>query len=440
MRLSPLLAKPPTTRSKKKALSTKPQLSSTVNTLSYTPSDHQCQSPPLTIPTTSDSSTTNAEQPKIKQIINTLHSTVLSFISETSTKQKFTSILNELEKEVTILLFKSRTPDCQPSDEHGSPSLQSILATAKSNQASINQLNQSVHKLLNTNLTRVKPSYAEALQTNTHFHASTQSSNQPHYSATTKHTLLVDRKDNNDHTLNVKQNFKTLINPAKLKTGILRIREVTNGKLIVHCADQSSCDSIKKTIQQDSNSKISVKDDNKKHPTVMFKWVDKSLTDDQIIEGLFSQNPHLALVKDSFKGPWTPPRILFKRNSASSINVIIRVHPALYFPLIKSQRICLGYNSVQVQPYTVLTQCFKCLGYGHTSKSCTIQHQSCSQCASDHHKDNCDKSPDLPQQCINCLNSPRFKQQYSPHSVFSSLCPVRNLILKRIDERTDYGL
>ena len=438
MLLSPLLTKPPTTRSKKKALLNKPQLPSSVNTLPSTPSKDQCRSPIVTIPT-SDSSTTKTEQPKIKQIINTLHSTILPLIPESSAKDKFTSILNELEKEATILLFKSRAPDSQPGDEQNNPSLQSILATAQSNQASIKQLNQIVQKLLNTNFNRVKPSYAEALQNNTHSHTSLQSSNQPHYSLTTKHTLLVDRKDDNDHTINIKQSFKTLINPAKLKTGILRIREVTKGRLIVHCADQSSCDSIKKTIQEDSNSKISVKDDNKKHPTVMLKWVDKSLTDDQIVEGLFSQNPHLTQVKNSFKGPWTPPRILFKRNSASTMNVIIRVHPVLYLPIIKSQRICLGYNSVQVQPYTVLTQCFKCLDYGHTTKWCTIQTQSCSQCASEHHKNNCDKSSDLPQQCVNCLNSPRFKQQYSPHSVFSSLCPVRNLILKRIDERTDYG-
>ena len=147
----------------------------------------------------------------------------------------------------------------------------------------------------------------------------------------------------------------------------------------------------------------------------------------------------MAQIKSTFEGQWAPPKILFKRNSASSMNVIIRVHPVLYLPIIKSQRVCLGYNSVQVQPYTVYTQCFKCLGYGHTTKFCTIQTQSCSHCAGDHHRSICDKSPDLPQQCINCLNSLTFKQQSSPHFVFSPLCPVRNLIFKRINERTDYG-
>ena len=101
------------------------------------------------------------------------------------------------------------------------------MATAQTYQLPIKQLYQNVQKILNTSLTKSKPSYADLLRDNTHSQFFLQTINQVHHTTFTKHTLLLDRKDDNHLTLNIKDNFKVLIYQAKLKTGILRIREIS---------------------------------------------------------------------------------------------------------------------------------------------------------------------------------------------------------------------
>ena len=101
------------------------------------------------------------------------------------------------------------------------------MATAQTNQLLIKQLYQNVQKILNTSLTKSKPSYADLLRDNTHSQFFLQTINQVHHTTFTKHTLLLDRKDDNHLTLNIKDNFKALIIQAKLKTGIQRIREIS---------------------------------------------------------------------------------------------------------------------------------------------------------------------------------------------------------------------
>ena len=134
---------------------------------------------------------------------------------------------------------------------------------------------------------------------------------------------MIDRIVEHYLLLNVTENFQSVINPNKINTPITRIIELSKGKLIVQCIYKSSYDVINITIRQHTQSKITAKDDNKKHPTVILKSVDKTLSDDQITNGLLNQNTHLAQVNNKFKGPWTQPKVLFKRNTMS---FIIRLH------------------------------------------------------------------------------------------------------------------
>ena len=128
------------------------------------------------------------------------------------------------------------------------------MSVTQQNQQLINKLKQQMGELINQNL--LKTFYADLVKDNIPFQTNQQISQ-----CVTKHILIVDRKDNNDNTLNIKENFKSVINPSKLKTGIVRIKEVAKGKLIVECADKPSCVIIKTAIKQNNESKIVDKDD-----------------------------------------------------------------------------------------------------------------------------------------------------------------------------------
>lgn len=182
------------------------------------------------------------------------------------------------------------------------------MSINQQNQQIINKLKQQMRQLLNSNSSKTKTSYANLVKDNNPFGI-----NKPISQWVTKHMLVVNRKDNNDITLNIKENFKSVINPFKLKTGIVCIKEVAQGKLIVECANKPSCDIINTAIQQNTDSKIVAKDDRKKLPEVILKSIDKTLSDQDIIDGLFNQNVQLTQVKQNSKDHWIKPKILFRR-------------------------------------------------------------------------------------------------------------------------------
>ena len=98
----------------------------------------------------------------------------------------------------------------------------------------------------------------------------------------------------------------------------------------------------------------------------------------------------------------------------------------------------LGTKALESKLTHYLLIASNAFGYEHTSKFCKIEKNSCSHCAGDHEKSNCEKIHQSEAvQCVNYLNPARFKQLLTSLCVFPNLFSV---IIKRIHERTKYGV
>ena len=251
---------------------------------------------------------------------------------------------------------------------------------------------------------------------------------------TTKYIVIVDRKAEKPHVV-TKQEFQKIVSPKQLKIQINRIKKVSNGKLVVECNDKISCQTIKQTINNKNDAPIKAIDDIKKLPTVIIRKVDKHMSNEELIDSLMVQN---QLNIDELQIP--RPKLIFRTKTQNTYNdAVIRVHPKLYTILISLGKIFIGYTAARVEHYTLITQCFKCMGYGHTQKYCTKDLQTCGHCAGNHRYAECPNKQHEPK-CVNCHDS-RYsnRENVSPHTAISDACNIRLIMKRRIEERTDYG-
>lgn len=87
-------------------------------------------------------------------------------------------------------------------------------------------------------------------------------------------------------------------------------------------------------------------------------------------------------------------------------------------------RIPVGWIMCRVRPRTILEKCYRCHGFGHTSRNCTDQDltTACRRCGlTGHHEKKCEAGED---RCVACdrANMPRV-----PHKPGSGLCQARRV-------------
>jgi hypothetical protein len=88
----------------------------------------------------------------------------------------------------------------------------------------------------------------------------------------------------------------------------------------------------------------------------------------------------------------------------------------------------------------MVTRCFKCLGFGHTSKFCE-GNQTCANCAEEHHWKECESTHN--NRCTNCIKANSFikdgnKKLSINHSAVSNECPRLHRIQAIIVSKTEY--
>ena len=93
-----------------------------------------------------------------------------------------------------------------------------------------------------------------------------------------------------------------------------------------------------------------------------------------------------------------------------------------------------------IQPFTLITQCFKCLAYKHTSKYCKNERVNCGLCAQEQEYKICfNKTEEEHLKCINWHKMPKKTEAFMiPHSAISPQCPIRMMMIQRQIDRTDY--
>lgn len=138
-----------------------------------------------------------------------------------------------------------------------------------------------------------------------------------------------------------------------------------------------------------------------------------------------TQNPELDIPDGSANEVFQP---VFKRGQRDrpTINWVVEVTPAL-FQKLQSGHLYIGFSRCRTTTFEEITQCFRCLKFGHPATRCLEPKESCAKCSRSGHK------------AADCSNEPRCINCSGLHNALDKSCSSRTRALVNQMKRIDYG-
>lgn len=228
--------------------------------------------------------------------------------------------------------------------------------------------------------------------------------------------VMIESSDPLHSSQDVVKDLKDKIDVVDLGIGVSSIRGTKGQKVVINC--DSEDDRLKLTEAIKATAvKLSVSRMRTKKPLLRLLGVAHDLSDSKLEEAIVKQN--LKLLPSPH--PETPIVKVLRRTKGrndSRSNVIVEVAPWIWKSL-RDHEIRIGFQVVLVIDHSPVTQCFKCLGFGHMARDCNEEH-CCGYCAGNHDTREC-ANRSLTPCCTNCKNV--RSSSGNAHPAYSSECP-----------------
>lgn len=125
----------------------------------------------------------------------------------------------------------------------------------------------------------------------------------------------------------------------------------------------------------------------------------------------------------------------FGKRDSPTVNMIATVHPEARRLLLDSGLCFIGWQACRVRDYIGATRCFKCHLYGHVSKNCRAEKETCRHCTeSGHNFEDCPNKA----QAAKCATCTRFSKN-ADHPTGDRSCPAQVAAISAQVKMTDYG-
>lgn len=230
-----------------------------------------------------------------------------------------------------------------------------------------------------------------------------------------------------------KEKVKELITPVETNLRVRNLRRIQGNGILVETENKENVEALLAS-EKLKRAGLNVGLPQKKNPRIIIFDVPEMESDDKIIQAIIDQNTN----EEEGKKLRREMKIAFKTGvkDKQSNNVIIDVSKNARDIIIKKDRIYVGWNCCKVQDYLAVTRCYKCQGFGHTTKYCRSSNETCGHCSESNHSfKNCPNKA-KPAVCSNCKKQGRS----SDHCVTSKECPAYSSALNQLILRTDYGI
>ena len=209
------------------------------------------------------------------------------------------------------------------------------------------------------------------------------------------------------------------------------LKKISNNQVILETTTMEEMQRVLKSKKlKAANLKMSLPV--KKRPMLIVYGVPAELDEEKFLLELRRQNfQHMPeekykAVKFSHK---TGKRNL--ENDHRVIEVILTIRETL----LKQGRAYLGWPSHRVEDYVSVSKCYMCQSFGHVSKFCKAEDETCGHCGLQGHTfKNCSKAEEK-QICINCKQASRSYD----HSSRSAECPAYKIALVNYIAKFNYG-
>lgn len=236
--------------------------------------------------------------------------------------------------------------------------------------------------------------------------------------------------DSSDKT---KEKVQQLITPNDVNLRVRNLRRIQGNGILVETANKDNIEALL-VSEKLKKAGLSVGVPQKKNPRVIIYDVPVMESDDRLFKAIVDQNSN----EEEGRKIRQQAKIAFKTGAKdkNSNNVIIEVTKEVRDIIIKKDRLYVGWNCCKVQDYLAVTRCYKCQGFGHTSKYCRSTTDICGHCSEGNHSYKECKNTAKPATCANCKKAGKN----SDHCVTSKDCPAYTSALNQLILRTDYGV
>lgn len=263
-------------------------------------------------------------------------------------------------------------------------------------------------------------SYARVVKSNTALpprRTSSDSLNVPSFSSSmsVRQTIvIVPEKDKEKDFMDASATYNAVtkaIKPVEMGIKIDRIIKGRNNSVRI-VANPATFEKIRPAL---NSVGMKVKEMEKLNPRLLVKDIPSDVNKEQFVQCLAKQNCS-ENENDNIKVVYWFPVNEGRNNSA-----IIEVTPIIRRALLNQGRVYINWASCRVSDHIRVTQCYKCLQFGHTAKACNSDNDICGHCSEAHESRSC-KSKKGALKCHNCA---LMKATDTGHSALDATrCPV----------------
>lgn len=248
--------------------------------------------------------------------------------------------------------------------------------------------------------------------------------------------VLVVKPISKQESRSTKNDIKKAINPTEIGVNITKIKQATNGAIVIGCENSEERHLLQTKITEKLNEKYNVEIPQLKKPKIKIANINNEDIDQQeteIIRHLVKQNSidnqrkdfHLKILK------------VIENKKFKNSSLIVEVDPITYKCLLNKEKVNLGWSRGPVYNYVSILQCFKCQGFNHLAKNCEHQ-ETCSICADSHNYKQCNSKE------VKCTNCSKAKIKLNidvdiNHSALDKKCPCYLRLMKIKNQRIEYS-
>ncbi|XP_017794532.1 PREDICTED: uncharacterized protein LOC108576113 [Habropoda laboriosa] len=224
--------------------------------------------------------------------------------------------------------------------------------------------------------------------------------------------------DSKDTSESVKEKIFEVLKENKKDLRIKQVRKIRNNGVLIEAGGEDDL----KIIKEAKFAKLGLKCEAPKmlNPCVIIYDVDQQMKEDEIRQEIWGKNLKDSALAREVYDTLLHFRFSTKNKTPGLVNWVIELPVAVLKELEKRKKLYIGWQVHSVKEFMNVSRCFKCLGFGHSTKKCEVTQQVCEHCAqAGHLRQDCPASKAAPK-CICCT---RAKRRSTDHSARDRNCP-----------------
>lgn len=238
---------------------------------------------------------------------------------------------------------------------------------------------------------------------------------------TVLHSIVVTSEEETDSGEVVLNKVREAIDAKQGWVKVTRVRKAKDRKVIMSCSTKEEREKVRNRLEN-SNKNLIVEDVQNKDPLIILKDVLLVNSDEDVLKAMKNQNKAIFMGLDDGEDRVA---IKYRRKARNphTGHIVMSTSPKVWRRVVDAGALHIDLQYVRVADQSPLTQCTRCLGFGHSKKICKETVDLCGHCGGPHLRTECaDWLAGVEPACRNCSKA---NLGHVEHNAFSYECPIR---------------